>query len=386
MSRVKVTVVLLIASIAAVYFAAAFPDAVLAGDARDYRGLMVEVFAGKLPYFDLPFPHLPLMLVPMAIAWAIGGSQDLQSYAFALGGVSTAIIVATGLVLIRIEVGVGIKDLTLRWILLTVPLLPFLLFRNDSWVVFLALAGILLSIGGGKVASALVLSAGCLAKGWPGLWAPVEWKRGNRWMALTLAAFTLLSFAILISPPLQSAQDPRGTHTETVAGSVTGLIRSIAGVDLRLERSSAVYIEGPWWLLAVNVAVGGLIVAAGWRALRGPFSWDGSWRLMGALTAALIVASPFFSTQYVAWLSPFAAVDRKATAVMLPVNAASLVLLTSWHEMFEGSVWWWGILVLRNVLFIIVGLYLGSSAVGDLRLPQADRRWVSGIEFRKADL
>ncbi len=56
--------------LAAVYFAAAFPDAVLAGDARDYRGLMVEVFSGRLPYLDLPFPHLPLMLVPMAVAWA----------------------------------------------------------------------------------------------------------------------------------------------------------------------------------------------------------------------------------------------------------------------------------------------------------------------------
>ena len=38
----------------------------------------------------------------------------------------------------RIEKGIAIEDLTVRWILLTVPLLPFLLFRNDSWVVFLA--------------------------------------------------------------------------------------------------------------------------------------------------------------------------------------------------------------------------------------------------------
>jgi len=72
---------------------------------------------------------------------------------------------------------------------------------------------------------------------------------------------------------------------------------------------------------------------------------------------------------------------------MLPVNAASLALLTSWREMFEGSVWWWGILVLRNVLFILLGLYLGSSAtVDDVSLTGADRPRVPGTEFREADV
>jgi hypothetical protein len=362
MSRVKVTVLLVVASAVGVYFAAAFSDAVLAGDALNYRDLMAEIFSGKIPYVDLPFPHLPLMLVPMTVAWLIGGSQDLQAYAFALAGVSTVIVVATGLVIRRIESGIAIEDLTVRWILLTVPLLPFLLFRNDAWVVFLALAGILLAMNGKKVASILVLGAGCLAKGWPGLWGVVEWKRGNRWVAVAIGAFTLATFAVLLSPPLQAAQDSRGTHTETLAGSVTGLVRSIDGSDLRLERSSAVYIDGPGWLLAVNVAGGGLIGLAAWRGLRSPFDWTRSWRLMGGLTAALIIVSPFFSTQYVAWLTPFAAVDRRATVMMLPVNTFSLILLTSWHEMFEGTVWWWALLVLRNLLFILVGVYLARSS------------------------
>jgi hypothetical protein len=362
MSRIKVTVLLVVASAVGVYFAAAFRDAVLAGDALDYRGLMVEIFSGRVPYVDLPFPHLPMMLVPMTLAWLLGGSRDLQAYAFALAGVSTVIIVATGLVMRRIEIGLGIGDLTVRWILLTVPLLPFLLFRNDAWVVLLALGGILLATQGKKVASVLVLGAGCLAKGWPGLWGVAEWKRGNRGAAASLAAFIVLSFAILLSPPLQASQDARGTHTETLAGSVTGLVRSIDGSDLRLERSSAVYIDGPWWLLAVNVAFGGLIAVMAIGGLRSPFEWTRSWRLMGGLTAALIIASPFFSTQYVAWLSPFAAVDRRATATMLPVNIFSLVLLTSWHEMFEGTVWWWAVLVVRNALFILTGIYLARTA------------------------
>jgi hypothetical protein len=378
MSRVRVTIVLLIASVAGVYFAAASPESVLAGDALDYRGLMIEVFSGRLPYFQLPFPHLPLMLVPMMLAWLIGGSRDLQAYAFALAGVSTTIIVATGLVLRRIELELGMKDLTLRWILLTIPVLPFLLFRNDSWVVFLAVAGILLAARDRKVAASLILGAGCLAKGWPGLWAPAEWKRGNRWVAAALMVFTLLSFAILLSPPLQSAQDSRGTHTETVAGSVTGLVRSIEGTDLQLERSAAVYINGPGWLLAVDAAIGALIALASLRGFRGPFDWARSWLTMGALTAALIVASPFFSTQYVAWLSPFAAIDRRATAVMLPVNTISLVLLATWHELFDGAIWWWGMLVFRNLLFVGLGLYLGWSAASRFSSPGQEDRLLAG--------
>ena len=372
MSAVRSAIVLLVACAAGVYFAAAFPDAILAGDALNYRDLMIEIFSGKFPYLDLPFPHLPVMLVPMTAAWLVGGSRDVQAYAFALAGVSTAIVVVTGIVVARIEQSLAIDGLAIRWVLLLVPLLPFLLFRNDPWVVFLALAGILLAFRGRKLASALVLGAGSLAKGWPGLWAPIEWKRGNRGVAAAVAAFTVISLGILLSPPLQSAQAARGTHTETIAGSIIGLLRSIAGSALQLERSSAVYIRGPGWLLAVNVAFGGLLAWVALRGLRPSFEWARSWRLMGALTAALIVASPYFSTQYVAWLTPFAAVDRRATALMFPVNTLSLVLLTSWHQMFDGRVWWWGLLVLRNVLFLIAGLYLASTSVS--RTSSADPR------------
>jgi hypothetical protein len=30
--------------------------------------------------------------------------------------------------------------------------------------------------------------------------------------------------------------------------------------------------------------------------------------------------------------------------------------------MFEGTVWWWALLVGRNLLFILVGLYLARSS------------------------
>ena len=355
--------VLLIACASAVWFAAAFPQAVLAGDAVNYRDRMVELFSGKVPYYQFPFEHLPVMIVPMAVAWLLGGSVDVRTYAFALAGVSTLIVIATGLVIRRTEENLGFDGLTIRWVMLTIPLLPFLLFRNDSFVVFLALLGILLASFGERLHSAWVLCLAIFAKGWPGLWAPSEWKRGNKWVAVTLLVASAASLAVVLSPALQAAQDRRGLHTETLGGSLVGLWRSLQGRDLRLQLSTAVYIDAPWWLIAFNIAIGGLIAFSAVRAHSGSLVWASHWAVMGAMTLALIVASPLFSTQYVAWVSPFAAIDRRASTLMLPINAIGLILLTAWGDLADGSIWWWSLLVLRNLLFIGLGFYLCRLAV-----------------------
>lgn len=362
MNKLRVVVVLVVACVSAVLFAAAFPEAVLAGDALNYRDRMVELFSGKVPYYQFPFEHLPVMIVPMAVAWLLGGSIDPRTYAFALAGVSTLVVIATGLVVRRTEESLGFDGLTVRWVILTIPLLPFLLFRNDSFVVFLALLGILLASLGKTLHSAWVLCLAIFAKGWPGLWAPTEWKRGNKRVAATLLVASAGSLAIVLSPALQAAQDRRGLHTETLGGSLVGLWRSVQGSDLRLELSTAVYIDAPFWLIACNVLVGGLIAFSAIQVSPRPFVWAGRWALMGAMTLALIVASPLFSTQYVAWVAPFAAIDRRATTLMLPVNAIGLILLTAWDGLADGSIWWWSLLVVRNVLFIGLGFYLSRLA------------------------
>lgn len=85
------------AAVASLLFAAAFPDAILAGDADPYRQRMVELFSGKLPYLDFPFEHLPLMIIPMSLAWVLGGFNDLRSYVFAFAAVSTVCLLVTAL-------------------------------------------------------------------------------------------------------------------------------------------------------------------------------------------------------------------------------------------------------------------------------------------------
>ena len=367
----RLVLIFLPACSAAVLFAAGFPDSVLAGDALDYRNRMVEMFSGKIPYFQFPFEHLPVMILPMAVAWLLGGSQELRTFAFVLAAVSSVFVIATGLIIQRIEADLKIVGLAVRWTLLSVPLLPFLLFRNDSFVVLLVMAGILSTIRGKSGWSVLFLGAGTLAKGWPFLWAPVDWWKGRRAKAAFLASFGVAALAIQLSPAVQSIQDPQGIHSETLVGGVVGLVRAIRGVDLELVRSASVYVDAPAWLLSFHLLAGGLIAAVALYRLGSSFDWKQALSFMGAMTTALILASPFFSTQYVAWVSPFAAVDERATFAMLGVNVASLILLTSWNDLFDGHVWWWGLLVVRTLVFAWVGLRLAriSGVQNGLRAP-----------------
>lgn len=361
--RLYLVVGVFTAALASILYAAALPDAILAGDADPYRQRMVELFSGKLPYIEFPFEHLPLMIVPMGLAWILGGHIDLRSYVLALAGVSTACLLITGLLLRRLETEVGFPRLAIRWLVLVVPLMPFLLFRNDSFVVMLAIGGVLLLVLGREAVGLGAIIAAVSAKLWPAAWAAIEWWRRRRLRAVIIAATAVVALAITISPGVQSIQDPRGLHTETLAGSGIGLWRSLVGTELGLSGTAAVYIDAPGWVLLIDVAIG---VALAWVVLRRmatKFTWPLAWRLFGALTGVIMIASPFLSTQYVAWLAPFAATDMRTFRPMLAINAASLVLITTWFDLFDGARWWWAALFVRNLLLVyVVASLAGMSA------------------------
>jgi hypothetical protein len=364
MKFLRVAIPLICAGVAAVLLAASLPDTILAGDAESYRARMAELFSGKVPYFDFAFEHLPGMLIPMAAAWLLGGASGLSGYAYALAAASLACLLATSFLLLRIEAKVPVDGLTVRWLLLTVPLLPFLLFRNDSWSVLLMVGGIWLAMGGHRLASSAALGLGVLSKLWPAVWIVPQWWEGRKRSAGVLAVLALGGLLITVSPGVQSIQDPQGLHTETLMGSLFGLARSINGTDLGLTNTAAVYIDAPAWALLVDGLVGlGLAIWA-MRRLRDSFSWEAGLLLAGALVGAGLIASPFFSTQYVAWIAPFVAVNRRLTRPALLISAASLVLIISWFRLFDGEVWWWSLLVARNLLLVVVtvGLIMAKTS------------------------
>lgn len=360
-NRTYLVVGVVAAAFASVLFAAAFPHAILAGDADPYRQRMIELFSGNLPYVDFSFEHLPMMIIPMGLAWVLGGFQDLRSYAFALAAVSAICLMVTGLLLRRIEIKLGFDGLAIRWLLLVVPLMPFLLFRNDSFVVMLIVGGILSLVGGREARGFGLIAAAVLAKLWPAAWAVVEWWRGKRWQAVALAIAGFGALAITMSPGVQSIQDPRGLHTETLAGSAIGAVRSLWGADLRLTATAAVYIEAPRWTLVADGVVGLAVVGVVLLGLRDTFRWPQAWAAMGALVGAGLIASPFFSTQYVVWLTPFAALEARTARPMLAVSVASLLLITTWDEMFNAARWWWLTLFGRNIAIVAIALLLAKG-------------------------
>jgi hypothetical protein len=119
-----------------------------------------------------------------------------------------------------------------------------------------------------------------------------------------------------------------------------------------------------------NLAVGGVLAVGALRRLTRPFSWEGAWILTGGLVGAGLLAAPYFSTQYVAWLAPFAALHRRWTGPMLVVSLASLLLITNWHLLFVGTVWWWALLAGRNL--VLVGLVWSMGRPGQAHLLRAD--------------
>lgn len=366
MRGARLGLALVLAAVASVLLAAVLPKTILAGDMIAYRERMALMFSGQVPYFDFPFEHLPGMLVPLALAWLLGGATGLPDYALAFAGLSTLFLLLTLRLLLLIEDRLSTSGFVVRWLLITVPLLPFLLFRNDSFSVLLVVLGIWLVMRNLSAGSLVALVGAVLSKLWPAVWAASEWWRGRRLRAIGLSIAAVVGLAIQFSPAVQSIQDPRGLHTETLMGSLVGLFRSATGSELAVTTTATAYIDAPGWMLLVDLLVGAVLAIGCLRRSREGFNWQGAWVLSGGLVGAGLVASPFFSTQYVAWLGPFVALDRRLTRVMLAINIASLALITTWHQLFEGRIWWWGLLVVRNLtlLALVVGLIRVQSSRG----------------------
>jgi hypothetical protein len=354
---------LAISCVAAVTIAAGLPETILAGDAVNYRERMSSLFAGHVPYRDFAFEHQPLMIVPMALAWLAGGFSSQPAYVLATGAISFLCLAGVTGLLVWSERELRLGGWTARWLLVLVPLLPFLLFRNDGFSILLAVAAVALGMKGMETGSLTAAIAGTLSKIWPAVIVPVNWWRGKRAQAVLIVSAAALGLAINFSPSVQAIQQPQGVHTESVAGSVLGLFRSLRGVDLAITRTATAYIDAPRWALGINLATGGIIAVLALRAIRHPFRWEKGWALAGALTVAGVLASPFFSTQYVAWFAPFAAIRRRPATLMLCVSLLSLVVILGWFRLFEGVIWWWTVLLLRNALVVLLGLEMATIAV-----------------------
>ena len=359
--RFKLAVVLFLASFGSVLIAASLPDSILAGDAANYRERMVELFSGKVPYFQFPFEHQPVMIVPLALAWILGGSINQSWYVLLTALLSFSSLLAVLFLLDRAGDGIEERALPSRWLLTVIPLLPFLLFRNDGWSVLLTVGAIVLAMSGIEAGSFVVAAGGILAKVWTAVLIPIDWWRRQRGHAVGLALITATALAINFSPPVQEIQRSGGLHTETLVGSGLGLTRVLQGSDLGIIRTATAYIDAPAWALLLNGLIGLSVILLALARMRGQFAWSRGWTALGALTIGGLLASPFFSPQYVAWMLPFAVQRRRWAVAAFVISTASLAMVLGWYDLFSGTWWWWAVATTRNLLLLALGFQMALA-------------------------
>ena len=115
--RFRLAAILFLASLGSVFLAASLPDSILAGDAANYRERMVELFSGKVPYFQFSFEHQPVMIAPLALGWIIGGSISQSWYVLATAFLSFLALLTVLFLVDRAADAIDERRLATRWLL-----------------------------------------------------------------------------------------------------------------------------------------------------------------------------------------------------------------------------------------------------------------------------
>jgi hypothetical protein len=365
---------LLGACVATLPLLAVNPEA-LGGDPAIYRDRMAELFAGQIPYVDAAFEHLPVAAVPMALAWVLGGAASPWTYTIVFATLMLGCLLATALLLDTVGRRSGLGPAGKRWVVLSLPVLPLVLFRYEPWVVLLVAAALAAGVTGRHRATALLQWLAIGVKGWPVVLAAGDWLKGHRARAFLAALVTAACAGLLLAlPGFRAARAFRGIHTDTLAGGVLTLTRWMAGEPVgRFDAAGAIYVDAPGWTLLVGLNVGVAVAALALLRVNTPLTREAGYALSGALVAALLLASPLFSPQFILWLTPFVALHRQPRVHVLGFVSVALtgVFMLGWHPLYEGNLWWLPLVSLRNAALLGLALTVAWS-VGSQR-PREER-------------
>ena len=335
----------------------------LTADPHLYSEAMDHLFSGDIPYIDFAYEHLPLAIVPMAAAHIIAAPIGIP-FGNPFTIVMLVIIFFSGVLVVRIGDELDLGDVGRRWVALMAPMLLIAPFRIDALSVMLATAAVYLAITGREGASLGAGMGAILSKGWPVVLAVADWWRGQRSRATGLVGFTVVVGALLLATPgFREGRSFVGVHQETLSGTLVIVWRMLLGSEAEIVNSAgAVYVETGVWALALNLLVGGAIALAALTVLRRSFSWQGGIALTGALTYAVLLASPLLSTQFLLWPIPFIALtgSRPARWLLTAAAAISVVLTGLW---LPGTLWWHAAWLGRNVVLIAAAVYAVRDAI-----------------------
>ncbi len=337
------------------------PDPVLRGDTSLFAEHGEQVLAGNLPYVDFDYEHFPLTIVPAVIAAAL--DRWMPGINFNGAFVILSVLALLGIALAIREIGrkLGDEDAARRWILISAPMYPFVLYRADAWSVLLATLAFLAMLTGRSSSYLASVLAGIATKGWPVVLAVVDWLQARRRRASLVIASTVGLVAVLLgSPGFTSGRSFDGVHLESISGSFVLLSRLVRQAPHQIESNAgALYIGVGSWALLLNVSLGLGVLVFGLRRRR--HSPDPDPHVVAVLIVGLLLASPLLSAQFLLWFTPFVALisDRRLHILIAVSGLLGTVLLGWWHP---DHLLWGTLLAGRNLAFLAIAVILVATA------------------------
>jgi hypothetical protein len=332
----------------------------IAGDPPIYDTLATEILDGKIPYVDTTVEHLPGALMLMVL---IKGLSQITNVSFlALWPLAMAILfVASTVIVDRIPTSF---DSGRRFLLLSLPLLPLVLFRIEPWLMVWVVASIGFAFRSAWRNSSLTAVAASLIKGWPIVLFALPLRSGQRRLAFWAGLGTVLALAFIsVLPGFREGRVFEGIHTETAIGSLVLVGRGLAGAHPQLVGAAgAFYVAVGAWVPILNTLVGLPFILLGIRALKYRSKSAPLTRAIGLIVLGIILASPLFSAQFVFWLVPFAIfLGLRHRIIYLAASAMTLATAIWW----DPSELLWSVLVsARNGLLIGLAVFWALSLRG----------------------
>lgn len=275
------------------------------------------------------------------------------------------------------------------YLLIGLPLVPFIYARIDPLVVMLAVWGLALAHRGRERSGGGTLALAAMTKLWPLVLAPallIERRtRATRWFVCASVAGLAAWIAYGGVDAIRQVVSFRGATGWEIESSIGAIVWLLTGGPVRLEGGAPRVGEIPGWsrVLLLLVLVG--VLAAIWaRARERGIDPAGAPSL--AALAALLALSPLFSLQYALWIAPWAAITwtDARTALMGRLGFAISILtgiVAFLYDRIEPtqvdllSVRWSviGLLLLRDGLcvWVAVAWLLRDPSLGERSTPQA---------------
>jgi hypothetical protein len=334
----------------------------IAGDPPWYNAIATSILEGSVPYLDVSIEHLPFALVPMLVVEGLSRITAMSFetlWPFAMGA---AFIVS-------VAIADGIPTGTnsgRRYLLLSLPLLPLVLFRVEPWLMVWVVASLVLAFRESWSAHLGATFIGSMIKGWPILLLALPFRLGRRRLAIVGGAATFAALlAVGVLPGFREGRAFEGIHTETIVGNLILIFRAATGADLQLIGvAGAAYTEAGALALMVNALIGlPFVVLSGVVILRRATPVV-IVQALGLGVVGVILASPLFSSQFLFWLVPF--------VLLLAAPRQRLYVLTSLITLMTVILWTplapaWSVMVLaRNALLLV----LAAGWARDLLVPE----------------